>query len=316
VAKLWNRLCNPSEIDVSYSWRLDEAARVFVTSLVYAVLNWQVSDMASAGASGTVTVEDQRSYIKIETLRGKNPIEIHSALREVCGEQTVERIIVSRWATRFREGRITINDDPRPGRPKTSTDERRVKLVADFLAEDRRATCEEISQATGISPTSLFCILTKDLQKRKICARWVPHCLLLNRNRNAWKLQHYWNKDLTLKVKHSCIELSLPKRGLETMNQSWNRSQTCGEVQAPRDPKKFRRARSKVKQMISFVYDHRGIIVTRVPCGTSVKAAYYRDWMQKLRRNMHKTRLARGWATHFARQCTPAPGEGCDRFAE
>jgi hypothetical protein len=38
-----------------YSWRLEEAARVFVTSLVYAILNWQVLDMASAGASGTVT---------------------------------------------------------------------------------------------------------------------------------------------------------------------------------------------------------------------------------------------------------------------
>jgi hypothetical protein len=52
-----------------------------------------------------------------------------------------------------------------------------VKLVADFLAEDRRAMREEISQATGISPTSVVCILTKDLQKRKICAQWVPHCL-------------------------------------------------------------------------------------------------------------------------------------------
>ena len=44
-------------------------------------------DLASAGASGTVTVEDQRSYIKTETLRGKNPTEIHSVLREVGGEQ-------------------------------------------------------------------------------------------------------------------------------------------------------------------------------------------------------------------------------------
>ena len=101
--------------------------------------------MAPAGASGTVTVEDQKSYIKIETLRGKNPTEIHSALREVCGEQTVERSTVSRWATRFREGRVTLNDHPKPGRPKTSTDERSVKLVADFLAENCRATCEEIS---------------------------------------------------------------------------------------------------------------------------------------------------------------------------
>ena len=32
--------------------------------------------MASAGVSGTVTGEDQRSYIKIETLRGKTPTEI------------------------------------------------------------------------------------------------------------------------------------------------------------------------------------------------------------------------------------------------
>jgi len=57
--------------------------------------------MASAGASGTVTVEDQRSYIKIEISRGKNTTEIHSALREVCGEQTVNRSTVSRWALVF-----------------------------------------------------------------------------------------------------------------------------------------------------------------------------------------------------------------------
>jgi len=38
-------------------------------------------------------------------------------------------------------------------------------------------TCKEIPQATGISPTSVFRILTNDLQKRKICALWVPHCL-------------------------------------------------------------------------------------------------------------------------------------------
>jgi len=28
----------------------------------------------------------------------------------------------------------------------------------------------------------------------------------------------------------------------------------------------------------------------RVPCGTSVTVVYYRDWMQKLRRKMHKNR--------------------------
>jgi hypothetical protein len=72
---------------------------------------------------------------------------------------------------------ITLNDDQKPGRPKTSTDEQSVKLMADFLAQDHQATCKEISQATRISPTSVFHILANYLQKRNICARWVPHCL-------------------------------------------------------------------------------------------------------------------------------------------
>jgi hypothetical protein len=62
------------------------------------------------------------------------------------------------------------------------------------------------------------------------------------------------------------------------------------EWRSPTSPqlKKFRRAQSKVKQMMIFAYDHRGIITTdRVPCGTSVTAAYYRDWMQNLRRKMY-----------------------------
>jgi len=126
-----------------------------------------VLETASAGASGAVTGENQRSYIKIETLLGETPTEIHRALREDCGEQTVDRSTVSRWATRCSEGRVTINNDRRPGRPKTSTDERSVKLVADFLAEDRRATCEEISQGTGISPTSVFRILKMICRKEK-----------------------------------------------------------------------------------------------------------------------------------------------------
>lgn len=51
--------------------------------------------MEPAQFSGIVTVEDQRSYIKIETLRRKNPTEMHSALSEVCSELTVDRSTVS-----------------------------------------------------------------------------------------------------------------------------------------------------------------------------------------------------------------------------
>ena len=86
--------------------------------------------------SDTVTISDHRSYIKIEALRSKNLIEIHGALSEVCGKFTVNHSMVSRWDNRFRGGCVSIDNDPRPGRPRTSTDERSVKLVADVLKED------------------------------------------------------------------------------------------------------------------------------------------------------------------------------------
>ena len=57
--------------------------------------------------------------------------------------------VVSRWTNRFCGGCVSIDNDPRPGRLSTSTDERSVKLVADALEEDRRETCQELSRATG-----------------------------------------------------------------------------------------------------------------------------------------------------------------------
>ena len=45
--------------------------------------------------------------------------------------------MVSHWANHFRGGCVSIDNDPRPGRPRTSTDERSVKLVADAFEEDR-----------------------------------------------------------------------------------------------------------------------------------------------------------------------------------
>ena len=42
-----------------------------------------------------ISRSDQRSYSKTETLRGKNPNEIHNALHEVCGDSVVDGGTVS-----------------------------------------------------------------------------------------------------------------------------------------------------------------------------------------------------------------------------
>ena len=56
-------------------------------------------------------------------------------------------------------------------------------------------------------------------------------------------------------------------------------------------PKKFKRAQSNVKQMMIFAYDCKGVImIDRVLSGTTVTVAYYRQFLQKLRRKMHVNR--------------------------
>ena len=44
---------------------------------------------------------------------------------------------------------MSIDNDSRLGMPRTSADETSVKLVADALEEDCRATSEELSRAMG-----------------------------------------------------------------------------------------------------------------------------------------------------------------------
>jgi hypothetical protein len=110
---------------------------------------------------------------------------------------------------------------------------------------------------------------------------------LLNRNRKAWNLKHYWNKHLTLKVKHSCIRLSLlMKRGLETLNWSWNCNQWVEKSELPATQKISMSAIEGPANdelcLWSPMNNH-----DRVPCGTSVTAAYYHDWLQKLCGKMH-----------------------------
>jgi len=133
--------------------------------------------MAAVRVSGTVTNGDQRAYIKIEILRGETPAEIHNSLMEVCCVENVDRSTISRWAQCFREGRLSIENDPKSGRPRTSTDDQSAERVLQILEEDRRMTCEGTAHCAGNPQSSTYRILTEGLHKRRIAARWFPHDL-------------------------------------------------------------------------------------------------------------------------------------------
>ena len=225
--------------------------------------------MAAARVSGTVTNDDQRAYIKIETLRGKTPTEIHSSLMEAYGVENVGRSTISRWAQRFRDGRLSIENDPKSGRPRTSTDEQSVKRVLQILEKDRRMKCEEIAHSAGISRASAYRILTERLHKRLITARCVPHDLS--------EKQKCRRLEIAQQLLHRLREGNEFLQNVVAIDETWIRDfepelkSQSSEWRGKGSPstKKFKRAQSNVKQMI-FEYGCKGVIMAdRGPSGTT-----------------------------------------------
>lgn len=72
---------------------------------------------------------------------------------------------------RFREGRESVDDDAREGRPSTSRVDENIQRVHDLVMSDRRITTRMIAAELAISKGSVQTLLKKDLNMRKLCAK-------------------------------------------------------------------------------------------------------------------------------------------------
>ena len=77
-------------------------------------------------------------------------------------------------AQSFQEGRKNVEDDPRSGRPISSSNDQNVDVVQAVMAKDRRLSVRMIAEETGLIKNALHRILTDHLHMRKICAKLVP----------------------------------------------------------------------------------------------------------------------------------------------
>ena len=63
---------------------------------------------------------EQRAVIKYLLKKRLTP-NIHNDMTTTLGESAPLYTTVKKWVAEFRRGRESIEDDPRPGRPTTST---------------------------------------------------------------------------------------------------------------------------------------------------------------------------------------------------
>jgi histone-lysine N-methyltransferase SETMAR len=120
---------------------------------------------------------DYRSYIKQRTNLGEQPIDIHQDLETLHGEDAPAYSTVAKWAKRFREGRMDIEDDPRSGCPVTSTTPENIELIESLIEADPHSTYDDLEAESQLSRGIIETIILEHLKMKKLASRWVPHNL-------------------------------------------------------------------------------------------------------------------------------------------
>ena len=75
-------------------------------------------------------LKEQRTCLKFCFLLGKTPTESLEMLQEAFKEQALSRARVFEWFSRFKKGDLSIEDQPRSGRPSSSRNEENIAKSA------------------------------------------------------------------------------------------------------------------------------------------------------------------------------------------
>ena len=105
---------------------------------------------------------------------GKTGAETYEMLQEAFGETCLSRSKTFEWYSRFKSGRRSFEDDPRPGRPSTSHTEETVARVREIIHAYRRLTIREVAEEVRTAFGTCQKILTEDLRMRRVPAKFVP----------------------------------------------------------------------------------------------------------------------------------------------
>jgi len=89
--------------------------------------------------------------------------ETLASLTEGYGDATLSRTMVFKWHKAFKEGRENVEDDPRPGRPISLTNDQNVEVVPAVMVKDHQLSVSMIAEEMGLDKSAVHRILTDHL---------------------------------------------------------------------------------------------------------------------------------------------------------
>lgn len=253
-------------------------------------------------------MSEQRGSIRFCFLLGKTATETHEMLCQAYKADALSRSVTFRWYSRFKEGRQSIEDDSRSGRPATANTEKNIEKVREKVLSDRRITIRELAEEVGIPHATVHSILTETLNMRRISAKFVPK--LLNEDQKHARVQ-------------TCLELQESARtdpdfihSIITGDETWvfgydpetkAQSSQWKSPTSPR-PKKARQSRSNVKTLLTVFFDSQGVVHHEfLPQGCTVNQNYYGAVLRRLRESIRRKRPERWRSGKFLLHHDNAP---------
>ena len=119
----------------------------------------------------------------------------------------------------FREGRNSIQDSRRSGRPHV--DNHTVELLASLLDVECRWTARELAAEVGVCHKTVLHILHDILGYRKIAAHWVPHTLSEVQKWQKWQKWYSIAQDLLNRYQREGDDFL---GRIVTLDETWARS--------------------------------------------------------------------------------------------
>ena len=106
-------------------------------------------------------LKEQRFAVKFCVKLRKSTTETFAKLNTAYDDVAMKRATCFRHK-RFKNGRLSVEDDERSGRPSTSTDDPHIDEINTLVRANRRLTARELAEERGISVGSCHHILTKN----------------------------------------------------------------------------------------------------------------------------------------------------------
>ena len=126
---------------------------------------------------GNSSCLEQRGVIRFLLAESVKSCEILSRMQRQYGPSCMSRANFYKWVQAFKDGRESITDDLRSGRPVDVSTPEAVQAVEDLIKSDRRVTLDEIATNLDISHGTVYAIVREKLRFSKVSCRWVPKML-------------------------------------------------------------------------------------------------------------------------------------------